>query len=239
MMSWEKRLWNWRKPLAWTGIILGILIGGIIASTTSSIKWGSISGVLVAILPNLFTVYELGKGITQVMKLGLKQAEITQQEKQRRILRLLELDQSQRNSIYRYFKSNVESVSYKGLATTAPHIIVKVNFFNLSVFECMITNWKLHFDRPDETQMNCMDKPCQLRPQSGDLQAKIKACDSKSIDIRLDIQETIAELIKEASNNKHPIHLHMHVDWQVGLEEIGTHTYRDYLSYSGLPNLAI
>lgn len=238
-MDWKKKLWDRRKPLAWIGIILGILVGVIIGLKTSSISWGTISGVVVAILPNVFTIYEFGKGIIRVMKLGLKQAEISQQEKQRRIQRLLELDQLQRNNIDGYFKSNVESVSYKGLTTTAPHIILKVKFFNLSVFECKITSWKLRIERPDEPQMNCMSKSCQLRPQDGELETKIKACRPASIDIRLDIEQTIAELIKESSANRHPIYFHMHVDWQAELEEIGAHIYRDYLSHSELPNLMV
>jgi hypothetical protein len=84
-----------------------------------------------------------------------------------------------------------------------------------------------------------MGKSCQLRPQGGDLGTAIKACESRNIDVRLEIPETVAELIKESNNNRNPIYFHMHLDWQAELEEIGTHVYRDYLSYSGLPNLNV
>ncbi len=237
-MSWEQRLWGWRKWLFWTGIGLGIIIGIIVGYTTSNIRWGSISGVIIAIVPNVITVYGLGKGIAHAIKLGWKQAELNILEKQRSIQRLLKIDQWQRDHIYGYFKSYVESVNYKGLATTAPHVVLRVKFFNLSVFECKITHWKLHFER-DDSQMNCMGKVCQLRPQGGELEAKIEACKSTSIDMRLDIEAAIVELIKESSINKNEVHFHMHIDWQIELEEIGTHAYRDYLSYTGLPNLAV
>jgi hypothetical protein len=238
-MNWKKKLWDWRKPLACIGIISGVLIGLIVGFKTSSIGWGSISGMLIAVLPNVLTIYEVGKGIYRVIRLGLIQAEISQQEKQRRIQRLLQLDKSQRDNIDGYFKSSVESVSCKGLTTTAPHVILQVKFFNLSVVESKITNWKLRIERPDDYQMNCMGKSCQLRPQGGDLGTKINACESKIIDVRLEIPEAVAELIKESGNNRNPIHFYMHVDWQTELEEIRTHIYRDYLQYSGLPNLNV
>jgi hypothetical protein len=233
--SWKKKLWDWRKPLAWIGIISGVLIGLIVGFKTSSIGWG----LLIAVLPNVLTIYEVGNGIGRVIRLGLTQAEINQQERQRRIQKLLQLDKSQRDNIDGYFKSSVESVSYKGLTTTAPHVILQVKFFNLSVFESKIINWKLRIERPDDYQMNCMGKLCQLRPQGGDLGAVIKACESNKIDVRLEIPEAVAELIKESNNNRSLVYFQMHVDWQAELEGIGTHIYRDYLSCNGLSNLSV
>lgn len=172
------------------------------------------------------------------MRRGVKEAEISQQERQRRMQRLLQLDQFQRDHIDGFFKSSVESIDYRELTTTAPHLVLKVRVFNLSVFKCKITGWKLRFERSDDKQMTCMGKPCQLRPQEGkDYEAKIDVGYFTIIAIRIDVEEAVAELIKQASRDKQPIYFHMYIDWQAELEEIGTHTYRDYLAYNELPNL--
>jgi len=237
-MSLKAKLWHRKKLISVVSVLVAVVVGLVIWFTTSNATWASISGILLAILPNGYSIYQLLLGVSKVVKLGWKEAETNLLEREEKIQRLLRLDEEQRRNPEGYLKTDVESISHKGLTTTAPHVMLSIRFYNLSVHKCKLISWKLRIERPDDCHVNCQGKPCQLRPQGGDIDTNIKPCEPNSINIRLDIQETVSALIDEVAKKREQIYYNMHIDWQVEIVGVGEITFRDYLSYSCIPNLA-
>lgn len=235
-MEIRSRLWNWKKQLAISGAILGV-ISITLWFVKSTLIGVSVTVLAVALAINAYNIYLIIEGVLQSMKLGLKQAEISQKMKETQIQRLVELDESQRKHIDKHLKSYVDSASYKGVTSTAPNIVLRVKLFNLSVFQYKIVGWKLHFDMDDESQIYCMGKHCQLERQSDELNKEIGAGDSRKVDVKLNIPVKVAELIKDSSIEGKIVNFNMHIDWKSEIETIGEHTFRDYITFNGLPSL--
>lgn len=237
-MSFKAILRRRKKPIAVVSVVAAIIIGLVIWLITSNATWASLSGVLLALLPNGYSIFRMLVGLSRIIKLGWKEAEISLLEREGKINRLLQLDQDQDRNPEGYIKTDLESVSHKGLTTTAPHVLLRIKFYNLLVRKCKILGWKLRIERSDDCHINCKGKPCQLRPQGASVNIDIKPCTLRKFDIRLDMQESVFACIKEVAENRELVYYQMNIDWQIEIEGFGEISFTDYLSHSCIPNLA-
>lgn len=233
-MSWKSsladKLWNCRKWIALVSLVLALVAGIVIWSKTSNIIWTSISPFLIFLVPDLYAGHRYSRSIIHVIKLGVKQTTIDQMEKDKRIKRLLNLDELHRKVIQRCFKTRLLSVKYDGLKGTAPHIIMQVEFFNLSVFDCKVVEWELHTD-PGTGEITATDAHThyQLRPHKRTTDHHIEACSFSTIPLRVDIEIELSKMIYEIRSKGQRLQYHFGIDWKLALEDVGDQVYQDYL----------
>jgi len=239
-MNLKGKLWNWKGFLILFSIIaitLGILIGIWNA-------WGGFFGfVITIVVPNVIfnwkTLKEFKESLVQTIRVGWKQMKISQLEKEEQIKRLVNLEQHQYSNIDHYLRTFVSSVSYRNIRTTAPCIIITVEFLNLLLNSCKLLSWKLVIDNTDTSQLNCKQKNYQLRSQCKKINddIDIEATSSRKVDLVIDVPDVVGKAIEELPVNRDLLQYGFHIHWALDLGEKGTHTYKDYLSYVHIPNL--
>ena len=121
---------------------------------------------------------------------------VVQLQKEDRIQRLLTLEILQIDNPDSYFRTVVDSVSYRKLQSNVPKVILKVKFFNLSVFKWKINSWELVLDyNPNDYQVNCKQHPYNIRRQGDRLNTKLESCQPGNCDVELELDNTVAESI--------------------------------------------
>jgi len=241
LQNWS---WDHKKCVFISSLITAIIITLIIWCITTDYKWASIASVLSLVLPNFLQILQWGKEVSKVMKLGWREVELNQKERDYRVNRLLELDKLQFSNVDSYFKTSVDSVNYGEIATTAPNIMMEVSFFNLLVVPIRITQCKLHIERIDSCEVNCKGKACRLKPHDitiDDHDKEIEATKFRPIRLRIDIpdcsSDSVAEAIKGCFISSGKIRYTLRIHWELQLNNKEPHEFRDYLDYEETPLL--
>ena len=195
-------------------MLVGLILWFQGVKVSSASMWGLITTVII----NAPSVWSIGKGVMKVMALGPKQAELDQRTKKR----LLEIEQSQLNSIDTYLKTIVASVGYKkGALSTAPFIDMHILFINLLFSTLNILSCRIYIASPDESQINCLGTNNQIEPKeivisnNGD---NIKPASIKKIDLRIYIPDTVMQRIKDSATKQSKVQYCVHVQWKLNGE---------------------
>lgn len=239
-----KKLFNWKGVLVLT-LVVGVVAGIAVGLVTEQGWAGTIVSLTVAIAPNVAfnwkTLREWKDGVFETARVGWKQMKVVQLQKEDRIQRLLTLEILQIDNLDSYFRTVVDSVNYRKLQSNVPKVILKVKFFNLSVFKWKINSWELVLDyNPNDYQVNCKQHPYNLRRQGDRLNTKLESCQPGNCDVELELDNTVAECIRQAAAERSLVYYQVHLTWQMETEDgrIGKHHYLDYLSHADIPNLS-
>jgi len=239
-METTNRVWQWgvqhKKRLLIIGLILGVLVGLTLWLRGVEVKPASLWGIITAVIPNIPFIWSSAKGVSKVITMGIKQAELDQKIKKR----LLEIEQSQRQNPDANMVNIVDSVGYKkGITSTAHFVLMHTLFINFLFFPLEILSCKIYLAYPDETQINCLGSNNQIEPKEieiSDNDKKLKAVKINKVDLRIYIPDVVIQRIKDSANQS-TVQYSIHIKWRLKSEYFDEHVFNDYLSFQGVPDL--